>query len=386
MSAPVDPTQSNVCGSDFVEEKRTWVIFITQVASATLGGAIVLLNVITGRQLFTSPHTLAPFFVCLISLISLDLLRRGLQRASAHVLVSMIFVVVWLLNLHDAYTDTPSYHTLYILAGLVPPSLLLGKNWSLVYGALSLVIVAWMSALLARAGYNWTPFAVDHTATIIFVSIFATIIAHVYSLALNTSRELYARLCESVEDRLQTQHNAEMEQRRFLRETVLCVTQGKLDICDEEDIAPYTMKSDYLQSVEVIADVPSARRRALEFCRSSGLNEQMGSFFEPAVGEGITNAVKHAGQGRIFAGKTDTEVWVAVTDDGPGITTLLLPRVALIRGFSTTTSLGLGYTMMLDAADRVLLHTSFKGTRLVLVKKLAGKPTAPILENLTDAW
>lgn len=69
-------------------------------------------------------------------------------------------------------------------------------------------------------------------------------------------------------------------------------------------------------------------------------------------------------------GSTDSVVWVAVSDQGNGIEHLTLPRAVLLKGYSTKHSLGIGYTVMLGVADRVLLATSKDGTTVILTKSL----------------
>jgi anti-sigma regulatory factor (Ser/Thr protein kinase) len=372
--------------ADFVGAKRAWVLLITAAASALLGGAIALVNVATSRSALTAPQTLAAFAICLICSTSILLLRRGMYSVAAHTTVGLIFVVVWLLNLRDAYSGMVQYHTAYMLASLVPPALLLGERWTLIYAAVSLVVVGWMSMLLSRAGANWTEFAVDHTATILFIAVFTTAIAHIYSLALQASQVYYQKFRASSEQRLKAERESEVQQRRYLRDIVLYVTHGKLDICDQAGIAPYIVDSAFLTRIDGIRASSVARHKAVEFCRKAGLSEQLAQSFEPGVGEAIANAVKHAGRGAVYAGRQDDRVWVAVTDQGPGMSSLVLPRVALTRGFSTAASMGLGYTLMLNAADHILLHTDSHGTRVVLLKQVASAPTEPALEDLRDVW
>jgi PAS domain S-box-containing protein len=73
--------------------------------------------------------------------------------------------------------------------------------------------------------------------------------------------------------------------------------------------------------------------------------------------EALTNALKHARGAtyRVFA--KDGCVQVAIVDKGPGIDFRTLPRATLVRGFSTAASLGMGFTIMLQLCDRVLLCT-----------------------------
>ncbi len=85
------------------------------------------------------------------------------------------------------------------------------------------------------------------------------------------------------------------------------------------------------------------------------------------VGEALNNALSHAGSGtyQVFT-KPDGTVQVAVSDRGPGIDFRGLPKAAAVQGFSTTATLGAGFTIMLAMSDRVLLVTRPGLTIIVL--------------------
>ena len=97
------------------------------------------------------------------------------------------------------------------------------------------------------------------------------------------------------------------------------------------------------------ADV-SCVRDAVVICAEHGLEGDELDGFMLGVGGAITNAIKHAPKGDTYAGRVDNSIWVGVVDNGPGISSLLLPRAALYRGFSNQTSIGSG---ILDYAKRV---------------------------------
>jgi anti-sigma regulatory factor (Ser/Thr protein kinase)/membrane protein implicated in regulation of membrane protease activity len=90
-----------------------------------------------------------------------------------------------------------------------------------------------------------------------------------------------------------------------------------------------------------------------------------------AANEGITNALKHAGGGHYGVRRTRGALQVVITDHGPGIDFQTLPKATLIAGYSTKASLGLGFTIMFDAAERILLATDRGLTTLVLEFPLA---------------
>jgi ligand-binding sensor protein/anti-sigma regulatory factor (Ser/Thr protein kinase) len=75
------------------------------------------------------------------------------------------------------------------------------------------------------------------------------------------------------------------------------------------------------------------------------------------VGEALDNALKHAGGGTYQAFTREGSLQIAVADEGPGIDFRTLPRATLVSGFSTAASLGMGFTIMLQLCERVLLAT-----------------------------
>jgi anti-sigma regulatory factor (Ser/Thr protein kinase) len=98
------------------------------------------------------------------------------------------------------------------------------------------------------------------------------------------------------------------------------------------------------------------------------------------VGEALDNAIKHAGGGTFQAFACDGSLQIAITDDGPGIDFRTLPRATLVPGFSTAASLGMGFTIMLQLCERVLLATRPGRTMVTLEFPAVREPameTAP---------
>jgi len=84
------------------------------------------------------------------------------------------------------------------------------------------------------------------------------------------------------------------------------------------------------------------------------------------VGEALDNALKHARGGAYQVFAKGDHLQVAIADDGPGIDFRTLPRATLVPGFSTAASLGMGFTIMLQLCERVLLTTRPGRTVVVL--------------------
>jgi len=84
------------------------------------------------------------------------------------------------------------------------------------------------------------------------------------------------------------------------------------------------------------------------------------------VCEALTNSIKHAGAARYRVFRHDETAQVMIADDGPGVDFATLPKAALEAGFSTKGSLGVGFTIMLELSDRLLLSTQEGSTIVVL--------------------
>lgn len=198
--------------------------------------------------------------------------------------------------------------------------------------------------------------------------------------------ELIVRRIAAEEEQRALERSVEEQKRQFYRETIQNVTQGKLNLVGSDEIEDYLDSAELTMNVSSSADTTAARHEIIRFCAASGLGEDRRALFETAVGEAMTNAVKHANEGEVYAGARDHSIWVAISDNGPGISTLTLPGATLRTGFSTRASMGLGYSIMMEAADRILLCTGPQGTTVVLSVE-AGRPRQPVsLDDLPDTW
>lgn len=158
----------------------------------------------------------------------------------------------------------------------------------------------------------------------------------------------------------------DLEIRQAYVEVIFAVTGGKLVILSEEEIPGNLGKTiGEAFDISTYEELGNARAKLREIIwaefPSVDLDETI-----TAAGEAATNAVKHSGGGQITVFRTDKAVQIMIKDSGPGIDFSLLPRATLMSGFSTKQTLGLGFTIMLEFCDRLLLSTSPEGTTLVL--------------------
>lgn len=178
---------------------------------------------------------------------------------------------------------------------------------------------------------------------------------------------------------------AEEEKRAFYRETIFNATDGKLTICDDVDVSSYRNRAQVCICLREPSSIDAARRSVEQFSVEHGLKGDRFNDFMIGVGEAIANALKHCGSGYVYAGAEEGTVWVGVGDAGSGIESLVLPRAVLRRGFSTKPSLGLGYSIMLQVADQILLSTGKTGTNVVLIENLKREPEVS-LDSIPDTW
>jgi PAS domain S-box-containing protein len=162
------------------------------------------------------------------------------------------------------------------------------------------------------------------------------------------------------------EREAIIRQRRFLREMLFGLTEGRLRLCDTvSDLPPALPPAS--DEVALAPNTLRVVRKQLEAVTTELEFEiERTQDFETAVHEAAMNAVRHAGSGkaRVHADATAgvTQVWIQ--DNGEGIAEHLIHR-AIERGW-TTGGFGQGFWLMLRCADRVYLLTGPNGTTIVL--------------------
>jgi anti-sigma regulatory factor (Ser/Thr protein kinase) len=155
--------------------------------------------------------------------------------------------------------------------------------------------------------------------------------------------------------------------RRAYIDVIDAVTGGKLILLSEEDLvaelgAPLCAVAPFTTARQVA----EARRRVTSTARIHFPDWMDRTDLESPVCEALANAVKHAHGGTYQVFERGDRLQVEVVDEGPGIDFRTLPRATLTAGFSTTASLGMGFTIMLQLCERVLLSTQPGRTRVVL--------------------
>lgn len=182
-------------------------------------------------------------------------------------------------------------------------------------------------------------------------------------------RRMHLRLMQS-EDRRQA----------FNREVLSAVTGGRLLLCETSELQGMARgKPAMTFPLNDPADVSQMRAELRRVVGGVGLGTREDDLFTCAT-EAAANAIKH-GNGGIAEAYVDREqVTLVICDHGPGISPANLARATLERGFSTEVSLGMGFVMMLEAADVLALSTSEKGTTVLM--RISAQPRVSVEENL----
>lgn len=167
----------------------------------------------------------------------------------------------------------------------------------------------------------------------------------------------------------------DLKTREFYRRTITAATDGKLIVTDPSEIEKLGSPLGTQWDIRVPADLVEARDKVFNATSSAGIEEERAWNFATGVGEAVTNAMKHAGGGIASLHRTPDGLLFVISDPGSGIPTLTLPDIALLRGYSTAGTLGMGYKIMIALADRVYLATGPKGTTVAIEIKL--QPAEP---------
>lgn len=189
----------------------------------------------------------------------------------------------------------------------------------------------------------------------------------------------------SIRARKEVQRTEE-HKREFYRRTILAATQGKLMICEQEEIREIAGAPIASWKIRRAEDLAALRQSVADISRSAGMEESRVSDFILCLGEASTNAIKHAGGGTVSIHKDGDSLLFMVSDHGPGIEELALPEVALRKGYTTARSLGMGYKAMISLADMVYLATGPEGTTVAVRMKLHKPEEQPDVAGMIDTW
>jgi len=174
--------------------------------------------------------------------------------------------------------------------------------------------------------------------------------------------------------------NLTIENDRLVRQVYIdalyAVTGGKLIIQEQSEFREQASAVD-TQSfcLECGQDLGVGRQVLRDYMTRHFPDELSGDIIVAAC-EAMTNALKHGDGGTTEIFSDDHNVWIHVQDHGPGIDFAELPKATLMRGYSSKMSLGIGFTVMLDYAEKIYMSTSRAGTDITLAFPVGSRVAA----------
>lgn len=156
---------------------------------------------------------------------------------------------------------------------------------------------------------------------------------------------------------------------RSYKDVIETLSQSKIDICLEQQEIESHLGSP-LAEMDIVnkCDVSSGRSLVMDYIPEELKINQPKKLMhiKLAVSEGVTNLIKHAANGKLSVYSKPNVLQIYITDHGSGIPIHELPKMILISGYSSKRSLGKGFALMYTSADRIMVHTSSKGTAILL--------------------
>jgi PAS domain S-box-containing protein len=166
---------------------------------------------------------------------------------------------------------------------------------------------------------------------------------------------------------IDAEREREQAVRRAYADVVSAVTGGRLLILPHEEVpdqlgelvlGPLGFHSE--------SDPGEIRHAVRAFAATEPDGVTWDDGFEVAIGEALLNALKHSGGGELSLHLSGGVLQAVITDSGPGIDFATIARSTFESGFTTTHTLGVGFTLILSFTSRILLATGAEGTTIVL--------------------
>jgi PAS domain S-box-containing protein len=167
----------------------------------------------------------------------------------------------------------------------------------------------------------------------------------------------------------------ERERKNFNREVIRAITHDRFCLVEAREI-PTIGRLVLTLPLEDEESYRTIRECLIETSTRAGMDEARAQDLVLAAGEAITNAIKHGREPRASVYSDSERVTLRACDKGPGIRAEDIPSSLFRRGFSTRVSLGMGYTIMLELADRLWLSTGPEGTLLQIEKRVHPEETS----------
>lgn len=154
--------------------------------------------------------------------------------------------------------------------------------------------------------------------------------------------------------------------RHIHREVLYAVTSGKMQLCEPDEIAGEWPLLERPIPIHEELDVRVVREAIRKRGLDAGMSDERSADMGLCASEAATNALLHGSGGEAYIEIRDNRLRIRVEDHGGGIHPDDLPRATLLKGWSKRASMGLGFTVIKETADLVLLCTGDQGTTIII--------------------
>ena len=172
--------------------------------------------------------------------------------------------------------------------------------------------------------------------------------------------------------------------RQVYRDVISAVTQNKLKLLLSASELPFYPPQTKVLEIKINNSdgLVSAKEQIEKYFVSKGWSKTRIFDIIVSVSEAVSNVLKHAQNGivSIFGIGDKFHIWVS--DNGKGIDFSDIPKSALQKGHSTRNSLGMGFCIMLELADQLLLFTHSMGT-IIIMELSKEKPQSALKSKKT---
>lgn len=188
------------------------------------------------------------------------------------------------------------------------------------------------------------------------------------------------------EEEVSRKLEAEAAAKRFMRDIVFAVTDGKLNLISYVEAEHLCRENGYAADINEAETIGAIRKEIADAAVALHMPQDRIDALVIAVGEAAVNALKHAGGGTVSVHSMRDKIRISIRDQGEGIESLILPSATLMTRFSTKSSMGFGYALILASVDTVYLATGRQGTFIILEQMVKAMTSEINLAQLTDVW
>ena len=153
------------------------------------------------------------------------------------------------------------------------------------------------------------------------------------------------------------------------RDLLLSLTNNKLYLVMDKNEFPevvFNKNPEVSININTVEDLASAKKVIDDFFTKKNWNKNKIFDIVISVSEAVSNVLKHAQKGKMNIFYEHDSAYISVSDRGEGIELEDIPRF-IQKGESSKSSLGMGFSIILELASAVWIHTNSNGTILIML-------------------